>query len=157
MKKFFRRAISMALIAVILATGLVTVLGSLTASAAEVVTEEWVYDFKSGTGSAATMPAYLKAHPTKGNNGSDLNNWMTYSSELPSGGKQTYFDENGMHYYSYYGSSDYSLDAKNGTSWMRGFFLWDADVARQNAAVRAFSDGKFADGVQGSATGEVIV
>ena len=146
MKKILKRAISIMMVAAILATGLVTVLGSLTASAAEVVTEEWVYDFKSGTGSAATMPAYLKAHPTKGNNGGDLNNWMTYSSELPSGGKQTYFDENGMHYYSYYGSSDYSLDAKNGTSWMRGFFLWDADVARQNAAVRAFSDGKFGDG-----------
>ncbi len=146
MKKLFRRAISVLMVAAILATGLVTVLGSLTASAAEVVTEEWFYDFKSGTGTDATMPAFMKAHATYGSNGGDLNNWMTYSSELPSGGKQTNFDENGLHYYSYYGSSDYSLDADKGTSWMRGFFLWDADIARQNAAVREFSDGKFGNG-----------
>ena len=146
MKKLFRRAVSILMVAAILATGLVTVLGSLTASAAEAVTEEWFYDFKSGTGTDATMPAFMKAHATYGSNGGDLNNWMTYSSELPSGGKQTNFDENGLHYYSYYASSDYSLDADKGTSWMRGFFLWDADIARQNAAVREFSDGKFGNG-----------
>ncbi len=144
MKKLFRRAMSILLAAVILATGLVTVLGSLAVSAAEVVTEEWLYDFKSGTGTDSAMPAFMKAHSTKGNGGNDLNNWMTYSSDVPSGGKQTNFDENGLHYYSYYASSDYTLDAENGTSWMRGFFLWDADVARQNAAARQFSDGKFA-------------
>ncbi len=154
MKKFFRRAISLLMVAAILATGLVTVLGSVTAfatevetEAAEVVTEEWFYDFKSGTGTDSTMPAFMKAHPSNyGSGGNDLNNWMTYKSDLPEGGKQTYFDENGLHYYSYYGSSAYNLDATNGTSWMRGFFLWDADVARQNANVRTFSDGKFGDG-----------
>ncbi len=147
MKKILKRAISFLTIAAILATGLVSVLGSLTASAAEVVTEEWFYDFKSGTDTDSTMPAFMKAHPHSnyGSSGNDLNGWMTYSSDLPSGGKQTSFDENGLHYYSYYGNNSMNL-AVNGDAWARGFLLWDADVARQIAGVREYSEANFGDG-----------
>ncbi len=111
-----------------------------------VTNENWFYDFKSGTGTDSTIPAYLKAHPTKGSSGNDLNDWFTINSERPSNGKTSYFDESGLHYYSYYGDSGFGTDIDKGTSWMRGFFLWDADIARKNENVKAYSNATFGDG-----------
>ena len=108
-----------------------------------VINETWLYDFKSGTGTDSTIPAFMKAHPTKGSGGDDLNGVFTYRSDLTSGGKVSNVDENGLHYYSYYKDSGFGVDVDKGTSWMRGFHLWDADVARQNAGVKAYSNANF--------------
>lgn len=150
MKKTFRKALSLLCAASVLMTLVICATVSPVSAADEfdysgVTNENWFYDFKTGTGTDITIPAYLKAHPTKGSSGKDLNDWFTYSSDRPSNGKTAYFDESGLHYYSYYGSSGYGTDVDKGNSWMRGFFLWDADIARQNAGVKAYSDGKFND------------
>ncbi len=151
MKKMMRKTVSLLCVISMLAACVVCVF-AVPASAADefdysgVTNETWLYDFKSGTGTDSTMPAFLKAHPTKGSNGDDLNYVFTYKSDLPSGGKESNVDENGLHYYSYYKDSGYGIDTNQGTSWMRGFYLWDADVARQNAGVKAYSNANFGDG-----------
>lgn len=150
MKKIFKRAISILTITAILATSLVTSLASTvfaeeTETVVEPIIEEWLYDFKSGTGTDSAFPAYMVSHPTKGSNGDDLNQWATYSSDRPSNGKTNYFDADGFHYFSYYSNGAYNLGT-NGDSWVRGFLLWDADVARQNQGARDYSDGNFGDG-----------
>ncbi len=151
MKKTFRKAISLICVASMLMTLIICATVSPVSAADEfdysgVTNENWFYDFKSGTGTDSTIPAYLKAHPTKGTGGSDLNNWFTVNSDRPSNGKTSYFDESGLHYYSYYGDGGFPTDVDKGTAWMRGFFLWDADIARENAGVKAYSNATFGDG-----------
>ncbi len=115
----------------------------------EPITEDWLYDFKSGTGTESAFPAYMESHPVKGNGGNDLNNWATHSSGRPANGKTNYFDNKGFHYYSYHtgttGTGAFNLNTA-GDAGVRGFFLWDADIARQNPNVKTFSEGKFGDG-----------
>lgn len=150
MKKMMRKTVSLLCVISMLAA-LVVCAFAAPASAADfdysgVINETWLYDFKSGTGTDSTIPAFMKAHPTKGSSGNDLNDVFTYRSDLPSGGKVSNVDENGLHYYSYYKDSGFGVDVDKGTSWMRGFHLWDADVARQNAGVKAYSNANFGDG-----------
>lgn len=107
--------------AAVLATALYSAISVAAVDTSGAKTEEWLYDFKAGTGTENAAPSFLSgtAASTESFN---ADQWF-YNSN--SSTNKSYVDQNGLHINLNYVNT-VTRDSSGG-SWYKKVWLWDAD------------------------------